>query len=167
MGWGYRIQLRCAVSEVTLSFAWVCMAPAIHCGSPPSYLGHVVLHDHCEGLSTTKEYMQGIAMLNLGSTQVGMILLWGLFFYDIFWVFFTPVMVTVAKNIDGPIKLLFPTTSSWEHFNMLGLGDIVIPGMLLARSTRIFPCFSLYAFDHQVQTCFVKMHVFVQGFLFR
>lgn len=68
-------------------------------------------------------------MLNLGSTQVGMILLFGLFFYDIFWVFFTPVMVTVAKNIDGPIKLLFPTSSSWEHFNMLGLGDIVIPGM--------------------------------------
>lgn len=72
--------------------------------------------------------LQGIAMLNLGSTQVGMILLWGLFFYDIFWVFFTPVMVTVAKNIDGPIKLLFPTASSWKHFNMLGLGDIVIPG---------------------------------------
>lgn len=74
------------------------------------------------------EFVQGIAMLNLGSTQVGMILLWGLFFYDIFWVFFTPVMVTVAKNIDGPIKLLFPTGRSWEHFNMLGLGDIVIPG---------------------------------------
>lgn len=74
--------------------------------------------------------VQGIAMLNLGSTQVGMILLWGLFFYDIFWVFFTPVMVTVAKNIDGPIKLLFPATMEWKNFNMLGLGDIVIPGML-------------------------------------
>jgi minor histocompatibility antigen H13 len=73
--------------------------------------------------------LQGIAMLNLGSTQVGMILLWGLFFYDIFWVFFTPVMVTVARNIDGPIKLLFPATHDWENFNMLGLGDIVIPGM--------------------------------------
>lgn len=32
----------------------------------------------------------------------------GLFFYDIFWVFFTPVMVSVAKNFDAPIKLLFP-----------------------------------------------------------
>ena len=32
----------------------------------------------------------------------------GLFFYDIFWVFFTPVMVTVAKSFDAPIKLLFP-----------------------------------------------------------
>ena len=34
----------------------------------------------------------------------------GLFFYDIYWVFFTPVMVGVAKNIDGPIKLLFPVS---------------------------------------------------------
>lgn len=32
----------------------------------------------------------------------------GLFFYDIFWVFFTPVMVAVAKSFDAPIKLLFP-----------------------------------------------------------
>ena len=30
------------------------------------------------------------------------------FFYDIFWVFGTEVMVSVAKGVDGPIKLLFP-----------------------------------------------------------
>jgi minor histocompatibility antigen H13 len=29
----------------------------------------------------------------------------GLFLYDIFWVFFTPVMVTVAKSFDAPIKV--------------------------------------------------------------
>lgn len=29
----------------------------------------------------------------------------GLFFYDIFWVFFTPVMVSVAKSFDAPIKV--------------------------------------------------------------
>lgn len=28
-----------------------------------------------------------------------------LFFYDIFWVFFTPVMVSVAKSFDAPIKV--------------------------------------------------------------
>ncbi|KAJ6895919.1 Minor histocompatibility antigen H13 [Populus alba x Populus x berolinensis] len=28
----------------------------------------------------------------------------GLFVYDIFWVFFTPVMVSVAKSFDAPIK---------------------------------------------------------------
>lgn len=81
--------------------------------------------------------VQGIAMLNLGSTQVGLILLWGLFFYDIFWVFFTPVMVTVAKNIEGPIKLLFPVSIEWSNFNMLGLGDIVIPGTFNPAASEV------------------------------
>ena len=36
-----------------------------------------------------------------------MILLAGLFVYDIFWVFCTPVMVSVARSFDAPIKLLF------------------------------------------------------------
>jgi minor histocompatibility antigen H13 len=31
----------------------------------------------------------------------------GLFVYDIFWVFFTPVMVSVAKSFDAPIKVNF------------------------------------------------------------
>lgn len=33
---------------------------------------------------------------------------WTLAGADIFWVFATPVMVSVAKNFDAPIKLLFP-----------------------------------------------------------
>ncbi|XP_021318294.1 uncharacterized protein LOC8086487 isoform X2 [Sorghum bicolor] len=37
----------------------------------------------------------------------------GLFVYNIFWVFFTPVMVSVAKYFDAPIKLLFPTATPW------------------------------------------------------
>lgn len=35
-------------------------------------------------------------------------MLWGLFFYDIFWVYGTDVMVTVAKSLEAPIKLQFP-----------------------------------------------------------
>ncbi|OMO77220.1 Peptidase A22B, signal peptide peptidase [Corchorus capsularis] len=50
-----------------------------------------------------------------------------LFVYDIFWVFFTPVMVSVAKSFDAHIKLLFPTADSARPFSMLGLGDFVIP----------------------------------------
>ena len=46
--------------------------------------------------------------INLSSFKVGFILLWALFFYDIFWVYGTDVMVTVAKNLDIPIKLMFP-----------------------------------------------------------
>jgi minor histocompatibility antigen H13 len=56
----------------------------------------------------------------------------GLFIYDVFWVFGTDVMVTVAKGFDAPIKLLYPKTVITEgvktEFSMLGLGDIVIPG---------------------------------------
>jgi minor histocompatibility antigen H13 len=50
--------------------------------------------------------------------------------YDIFWVFGTDVMVTVAKSFDAPVKLLWPKDLFAEqlHFSMLGLGDIVIPG---------------------------------------
>jgi len=42
--------------------------------------------------------MQGIERLSLGTYKIGAILLVGLFFYDIFWVFGTDVMVTVAKK---------------------------------------------------------------------
>ena len=70
-------------------------------------------------------------MLSLDSFRTGMILLSGLFIYDIFWVFGTEVMVTVAKSFDAPIKVLFPRNILAEKFQfaLLGLGDIVIPGM--------------------------------------
>lgn len=61
-----------------------------------------------------------------------------LFFYDIFFVFGTDVMLTVAKNIDAPIKLLFPKDWSAEEpkFSLLGLGDIVLPGLFIAMCLR-------------------------------
>ncbi|KAG8371018.1 hypothetical protein BUALT_Bualt13G0043400 [Buddleja alternifolia] len=80
--------------------------------------------------------IQGIEMLSLGSFKTGAILLAGLFVYDIFWVFFTPVMVSVAKSFDAPIKLLFPTSNPTRPFSMLGLGDIVIPGIFVALALR-------------------------------
>lgn len=46
-----------------------------------------------------------IEVLKLDSFKTGAALLTGLFFYDIFWVFGTPVMVTVAKGLDAPIKV--------------------------------------------------------------
>jgi len=49
-------------------------------------------------------------------------------------------MVTVAKSFDAPIKLLFPRqfateTTKLAH-SMLGLGDIVIPGIFIALLLR-------------------------------
>jgi minor histocompatibility antigen H13 len=49
-----------------------------------------------------------LKMVNLSNFKVGLLLLWALFFYDIFWVYGTDVMVSVAKKLDIPIKLLFP-----------------------------------------------------------
>lgn len=72
---------------------------------------------------------QGIEMLSLGSYGIGCILLCGLFVYDIFWVFGTDVMVSVAKGLNAPIKIMFPKALGVKPmpFSMLGLGDIVIP----------------------------------------
>mgnify|MGYP003687053219 CR=1 FL=1 len=47
-------------------------------------------------------------------------------------------MVTVAKGIDAPIKLLFPKhlRADKPEFSLLGLGDIVIPGIFVAMMLR-------------------------------
>lgn len=52
--------------------------------------------------------LMALKYVNLSSFKVGFFLLWALFCYDIFWVYGTDVMVSVAKNLDIPIKLLFP-----------------------------------------------------------
>jgi len=80
----------------------------------------------------------GIQNLNLPNFKIAFILLWGLFFYDIFWVYGTDVMVTVAKSIDAPIKLMFPVDLKLTppKFSILGLGDIVIPGIFVALCIR-------------------------------
>jgi len=93
-----------------------------------------------------------ITLMGLDSFRTGMIMLGGLFLYDIFWVFGTEVMVSVAKNFDAPIKILWPKNildvlqyftdggslklmPKWA-FTMLGLGDIVIPGIFIALALR-------------------------------
>ncbi|KAF9820480.1 hypothetical protein SFRURICE_009899 [Spodoptera frugiperda] len=48
--------------------------------------------------------VNGVELLHLNNVVTGCILLCGLFIYDIFWVFGTNVMVTVAKSFEAPIK---------------------------------------------------------------
>jgi len=85
--------------------------------------------------------VNGVEMLHLNSVLTGVILLGGLFIYDVFWVFGTDVMVTVAKSFEAPIKLVFPQDLlekglAANNFAMLGLGDIVIPGIFIALLLR-------------------------------
>lgn len=91
--------------------------------------------------------VNGVELLHLNNIVTGIILLCGLFVYDIFWVFGTNVMVTVAKSFEAPIKLLFPQDIisnglNASNFAILGLGDIVIPGIFIALLLR---------FDHSLK----------------
>ncbi|XP_039018836.1 signal peptide peptidase-like [Hibiscus syriacus] len=79
--------------------------------------------------------IQGIEMLSLGSFKTGAILLSG-FLYTIFSGFFSLLLWLALRSFDAPIKLLFPTADSARPFSMLGLGDIVIPGIFVALALR-------------------------------
>lgn len=59
-----------------------------------------------------------------------------------------PMMVTVAKSIDAPIKLVFPRPepaggSTKPQYAMLGLGDVVLPGIMIGLALR-FDLFLFY-----------------------
>ncbi|KAJ2702426.1 hypothetical protein FB645_004287 [Coemansia sp. IMI 203386] len=82
----------------------------------------------------------GLYLIRLDSFKTGMIMLAGLFLYDIFWVFGTEVMVSVAKMSDVPIKVVFPKdlfpADGALKMTMLGLGDIIVPGVFLGLCLR-------------------------------
>jgi minor histocompatibility antigen H13 len=64
-------------------------------------------------------------------------------------------MVTVAKGLDVPIKLLWPKSldlSSAQGYAMLGLGDIVVPGTFVALALR----YDLYRSGHDASTPYKK-----------
>ena len=82
--------------------------------------------------------VHALQFIFLGNFKTGALLLTLLFFYDIFFVFGTDVMLTVAKNVDAPIKLQFPRdpTATPPQYSILGLGDIVIPGIFMSLCLR-------------------------------
>uniref|UniRef100_A0A4W3GF61 Histocompatibility (minor) 13 n=1 Tax=Callorhinchus milii TaxID=7868 RepID=A0A4W3GF61_CALMI len=103
----------------------------------PSLLQHWIANN-LFGLAFS---LNGVELLHLNNVSTGCILLGGLFIYDVFWVFGTNVMVTVARSFEAPIKLVFPQDFlekglAASNFAMLGLGDIVIPGIFIALLLR-------------------------------
>lgn len=103
------------------------------------------------GLSFAYNALQ---MLSPTTFWTGTMILSTLFVYDIYFVFFTPLMVTVAKSLDIPAKLLFPRPAGprddpgKQALAMLGLGDIVLPGIIIGLALR----FDLYLFYLQKQS---------------
>jgi minor histocompatibility antigen H13 len=88
--------------------------------------------------------MTSLGAISLGSFQTAAILLAGLFAYDIFWVFGTPVMMTVATKVEAPVKFLYTAPPLLEGaepreypFSVLGLGDVVIPGLFVRFMTKL------------------------------
>lgn len=92
-----------------------------------------------------------LQMLSPTTFATGSAILSALFVYDIVMVFYTPMMVKVATSLDVPIKLMFPQPSSAvgtpespakPSYAMLGLGDVVLPGMMIGLALR----FDLYLY---------------------
>ncbi|KAH7577942.1 hypothetical protein JRO89_XS01G0318800 [Xanthoceras sorbifolium] len=99
--------------------------------------------------------LQGIALIitvlqivRVPNLKVGTILLSCAFFYDIFWVFVSKwwfhesVMIVVARGDrsgeDGiPMLLKIPRMfDPWGGYSVIGFGDIILPGLLVAFSLR-------------------------------
>lgn len=102
-----------------------------------------------------------LELLGVNSFKTAVTLLFGLLFYDVFWVFGSgkvlnlvskttsvdailpengSVMADVAMSplVNVPTKLLFPRDSLEAAFNfsLLGMGDILIPGLLVGLLLR-------------------------------
>lgn len=90
-----------------------------------------------------------LQVISPSTFTTGSLILASLFFYDIYFVFFTPLMVTVATKLDVPIKMVFPRPAGPNEdpneisLAMLGLGDIVVPGMMIGLALR-FDLFLYY-----------------------
>ncbi|CAK83233.1 unnamed protein product (macronuclear) [Paramecium tetraurelia] len=81
-------------------------------------------------------------IIEIDSFKTSTILLSLSFFYDIFWVFISPVlfgtsvMAQVATSIDLPMKFICPPlmksyNSPLMKCSILGLGDILLPGIVI------------------------------------
>ncbi|KAJ3678307.1 hypothetical protein LUZ60_002110 [Juncus effusus] len=114
---------------------------ALHQDSPTAYIGQDIL-----GVCLMITVLQ---LAQLPNVKVATALLGCAFCYDIFWVFLSPlifqksVMITVAKgneNTGGPsIPMLLKIPKyldTWYGYDMIGFGDILFPGLLVAFSFR-------------------------------
>ncbi|XP_020571384.1 signal peptide peptidase-like 2 [Phalaenopsis equestris] len=88
-----------------------------------------------------------LQMARLPNIKVASVLLSCAFVYDVFWVFISPlifhesVMIAVARGDNSgetiPMLLRIPRFfDPWGGYDMIGFGDILFPGLLVAFSYR-------------------------------
>ncbi|KAJ7951147.1 Signal peptide peptidase-like [Quillaja saponaria] len=133
-----------AVSYLTLAVTPFCIAFAVvwavHRRVSFAWIGQDIL-----GISLIITVLQIVCIPNL---KVGTVLLSCSFLYDIFWVFVSKwwfhesVMIVVARGDksgeDGiPMLLKIPRMfDPWGGYSIIGFGDIILPGLLVAFSLR-------------------------------
>lgn len=102
----------------------------------------------------------GCIATKVGNFKVSILMLTGLFLYDIYFVFKSPLMEFVAMNLDLSVKLVVPMLPLLLHtlqsigdkpvhelglrFALLGLGDIVVPALFASLCLR-FDYHTFYA----------------------
>ncbi|XP_042505964.1 signal peptide peptidase-like 2 [Macadamia integrifolia] len=133
-----------AVSYLTLAVTPFCIALAVvwavYRRISYAWIGQDIL-----GIALILTVLQIVHVPNL---KVGTVLLGCAFLYDIFWVFVSTmffqesVMIVVARGDrsgeDGiPMLLKIPRMfDPWGGYSIIGFGDILIPGLLIAFSLR-------------------------------
>ncbi|KAL8503392.1 hypothetical protein ACS0TY_022215 [Phlomoides rotata] len=133
-----------AVSYLTLAVAPFCISFAVvwavYRGVSFAWIGQDIL-----GIALIITVLQIVRIPNL---KVGTVLLSCAFIYDIFWVFVSKklfkesVMIVVARGDksgeDGiPMLLKIPRLfDPWGGYSIIGFGDILLPGLLVAFSLR-------------------------------
>ncbi|KAL6495498.1 Signal peptide peptidase-like 4 [Orobanche gracilis] len=133
-----------AVSHLTFAVSPFCIAFAVLWAVfrrvSLAWIGQDIL-----GIALIITVLQIIRVPNL---KVGTVLLGCAFLYDIFWVFVSKwwfsksVMIVVARG-DGsgedgiPMLLKIPRMfDPWGGYSIIGFGDIILPGLLVAFSLR-------------------------------
>ncbi|OAY56509.2 signal peptide peptidase-like 2 [Manihot esculenta] len=133
-----------ALSYLTLAVSPFCIAFAavwaVYRNVSLAWIGQDIL-----GIALIITVLQIVHVPNL---KVGTVLLSCAFLYDIFWVFISKtlfhesVMIVVARGdrsgVDGiPMLLKIPRMfDPWGGYSIIGFGDILLPGLLIAFSLR-------------------------------
>lgn len=133
-----------AISYLTLGVSPFCIAFAVvwavNRDASFAWIGQDIL-----GIALIITVLQIVRIPNL---KVGTVLLSCAFLYDIFWVFVSKklfhesVMIVVARGDksgqDGiPMLLKIPRMyDPWGGYSIIGFGDILLPGLLIAFSLR-------------------------------
>jgi hypothetical protein len=133
-----------AISYLTLAVSPFCIAFAViwavYRNESFAWIGQDIL-----GIALIITVLQIVHVPNL---KVGTVLLSCAFLYDIFWVFVSKklfhesVMIVVARGDksgeDGiPMLLKIPRMfDPWGGYSIIGFGDILLPGLLVAFSLR-------------------------------